>query len=69
MGSSYSICNSHLVFGPEHEEGNTKTVVTNDGRVRVYQKSRKNSVNEKNLNISRNAITYEIKKKTRRKTC
>jgi len=46
MGSSYSICNSHLVFGPEDQYNNTRTVVTNDGQVRVYQRSRSNSTIE-----------------------
>ena len=60
MGSSYSICNSHLVFGPEDQyNNNTRTVVTNDGQVRVYQRSRSNSTSE----IKKSTKMFGVKKK------
>ena len=60
MGSSYSICNSHLVFGPEDQyNNNTRTVVTNDGQVRVYQRSRSNSTSE----VKKSTKMFGLKKK------
>ena len=62
MGAVCSIINKDFVFVPERDIDNTRTVMTRDGQVRVYSRSRRGTqsrppaTNDPSWNVSATTV-------------